>query len=67
MPEMLTWLCHPPTLVSSMEGEMLENNYLNTKYSLSPSGVMDQHSLTSDPRPPLSHRYVAGVLKDGKW
>ena len=27
---------------------------------------MDRHSLTSDPQPPLSHRYVAGVLKDGK-
>lgn len=30
------------------------------------SGLMDKHTLTSTPQPPSSHRYVAGVLKDGK-
>ena len=31
------------------------------------SGMMDHLTMTSDPQPPLSHRYVAGVLREGEW
>ena len=30
------------------------------------SGLMDCYTLTSASQPPLSHRYVAGVLKSGE-
>ena len=63
---MLTWL--PPTPRQSTAGADLFPP--NTTPSSSPStysGLMDHYSLTSSPQSRLSHRYVAGVLREGEY